>query len=179
MTSGDNLVRLPTRMLRKGLYVHELDRPWTDLPVVFQGMEIRTDEEIEILQAHCRYVYVQRERSDGGEDLVGLDADPGPPTDIAETIRSRRQPDFSRFAQRLRQAAQQRAHAAKCFERALEEARQGGSVSPATVQPAVAALASEIALNGSAAMWLTTLRNKDALHATHSVNVCVLISSPT
>lgn len=174
MTSGDNLKRIPTRNLRKGLYVRELDRPWTDLPVVFQGMEIRTDEEIEILQTHCQYVYVQSERADGDEDPLIGNPELTPPTDITETIGSGRVPDFSRFAEGVRQGARQRAFAAGCFEQALEQARQGNSVRPSAAQPAVAQLASEIAVNGSAAMWLTSLRNKDALQATHSVNVCVL-----
>ncbi len=174
MTSGDNLVRIPTRMLRKGLYVRELDRPWTDLPVVLQGLEIRTDEEIAMLQAHCRFVYVQPERSEQQEDLVLDSSELTPPTDITETMGGGRLPDFSRFAEGVRQAARQRAAAAQCFEEALEQAREGHWINPRAAQPTVSALASDIALNGSAAMWLTTLRNKDSLHATHSVNVCVL-----
>lgn len=174
MTSSDNLMRIPVRNLRKGLYVRELDRPWTDLPVVFQGMVIRTDEEIAILQAHCQYVYVHPERSEGDVDPLIGSSELSPPTDIRETIGSGRVPDFSRFAEGVRQAASQRAFAAQCFEQALDQARQGDWVRPSTAQPAVAGMASEIAVNGCAAMWLTTLRNKDALQATHSVNVCVL-----
>lgn len=174
MISGDNLVRIPTRMLRKGLYVRELDRPWTDLPVVFQGLEIRTDEELAMLQAHCRFVYVQPERSEQEEDVTLHSSELTPPTDITKTMGRGRLPDFSRFAEGVRQAARQRAAAAQCFEEALEQARQGNWISPRAAQPTVAALASEIAFNGSAAMWLTSLRSKDALHAAHSVNVCVL-----
>ena len=32
--------RLPVGELRYGMYVAELDRPWTDTPFVFQGLTI-------------------------------------------------------------------------------------------------------------------------------------------
>lgn len=169
----DNLVRIPARMLRKGLYVQKLDRPWTDLPVLFQGLEIRTDEELAMLQKHCRYVFVLPERTDRDEDVVLADQAPVP-TDISRRLSSERIPDFRAFAADVRAAARQRAAASSFFQHALEEVSSGNRVYARDARPIVEDLAAEIATDGSAAMWLTNLRSKDELNAAHSVNVCVM-----
>ncbi len=170
----DDLVRIPTRLLRKGLYVERLDRPWTDLPVVFQGLEIRTDEELALLQQYCRFVFVLPDRTERDEDVVLSESLETPTTDIARAIGSQRIPDFGSFAASVRAAARQRSAASHFFKNALEEATLGHRVHTRAARPIVEALAQDIAINGSAAMWLTSLHDKDELNATHSVNVCVL-----
>ena len=45
--------------LRKGMYVVELDRPWLSAPFMFQGFEIRSDEELAQIRKLCHYVYIQ------------------------------------------------------------------------------------------------------------------------
>ena len=44
--------------LKIGMYVAELDRPWRETPFMFQGFEIRSEEELEQLKRHCNFVYV-------------------------------------------------------------------------------------------------------------------------
>lgn len=56
--------KIPVHELRKGMYVSELDRPWVGTPFLFQGFEIRTDEELGQLRELCQFVYV----TDGDED---------------------------------------------------------------------------------------------------------------
>jgi len=44
--------------LRIGMYVCEFDRPWRETPFLFQGFEIRSQDEIETLRQYCRRVTV-------------------------------------------------------------------------------------------------------------------------
>ena len=44
--------------LRIGMYVCELDRPWRETPFLFQGFEIRTQQDIDALRKYCRRVTV-------------------------------------------------------------------------------------------------------------------------
>jgi HD-GYP domain-containing protein (c-di-GMP phosphodiesterase class II) len=44
--------------LQRGMFVSQLDRPWTRTPFALQGFYIRDLEEIRQLQKYCRYVYV-------------------------------------------------------------------------------------------------------------------------
>src|SRR5438067_10344196 len=46
------------------MYVAELDRPWTDTPFKFQGFVLDNPEQIEILQKHCKVVFVDPDRSE-------------------------------------------------------------------------------------------------------------------
>lgn len=46
-----------------GMYVSELDRPWLDTPFLFQGFVIRSKNEIDELQEHCQFVYIDLEQS--------------------------------------------------------------------------------------------------------------------
>lgn len=48
--------------LRVGMYVSELDRPWTDTPFVFQGFVLKTPEQMEVLRRFCKHVFVDTER---------------------------------------------------------------------------------------------------------------------
>jgi HD-GYP domain-containing protein (c-di-GMP phosphodiesterase class II) len=56
-----------TTNLRMGMFVAELDRPWTDTPFLLQGFLIDSDDQIAELQKHCEYVIVDRARSVGKE----------------------------------------------------------------------------------------------------------------
>ena len=49
--------------LQFGMYVAELDRPWTDTPFIFQGFILQTEEQLEILKKFCKSVSVDDERS--------------------------------------------------------------------------------------------------------------------
>ena len=50
--------------LQAGMYIAELDRPWTDTPFMFQGFHLRTDRQFEALKKYCRHVYVDVARSE-------------------------------------------------------------------------------------------------------------------
>lgn len=50
--------------LRVGMYVAQLDRPWTDTPFMFQGFVLRTDKQLEALKKYCKKVYVDPEKVD-------------------------------------------------------------------------------------------------------------------
>jgi HD-GYP domain-containing protein (c-di-GMP phosphodiesterase class II) len=56
----------PVGELKFGMYVAELDRPWTDTPFMFQGFLLRTPEQLEALKKHCQLVYVDPDKSEMG-----------------------------------------------------------------------------------------------------------------
>lgn len=48
--------------LEIGMYVNELDRPWTDTSFMFQGFAIDTPEVLRQVQESCEYAHVQVEK---------------------------------------------------------------------------------------------------------------------
>jgi len=62
--------------LELGMYVNELDRPWTETKFMFQGFVIDSDETLRALQESCEYASVQTEKlarisSNSSKRLVG------------------------------------------------------------------------------------------------------------
>lgn len=49
--------------LLEGMYVARLDRPWVGTPFPLQGFHIRGQNDVRLLKAYCRYVYVDALRS--------------------------------------------------------------------------------------------------------------------
>jgi len=55
--------RVPVGELRFGMYIAELDRPWTDTPFMFQGFMLGTQQQLDALRKYCSTVIVDVERS--------------------------------------------------------------------------------------------------------------------
>jgi HD-GYP domain-containing protein (c-di-GMP phosphodiesterase class II) len=56
-------MRVQVERLAKGMFVQDLDRPWTDTPFLLQGFQIEADEDLAMLRTHCKYVIVDATRS--------------------------------------------------------------------------------------------------------------------
>lgn len=48
--------------LEIGMYVNELDKPWTETSFMFQGFRIDSPEVLMAVQEACEYVNVQQEK---------------------------------------------------------------------------------------------------------------------
>lgn len=188
MSSSPSLVRVVVSQLCKGLYVAELDRPWTEVPLMFQGFEIRDDEELDILRGHCAHVYVDaaRSRQDAMRALepeaeaaaadeprqrrAGRER-----TDIADVLGRDRQPDTEAFRELVAEASTGRGAALDFLDDAMSRVQAGGGLDAAGARDVVGELASIVSRNTAASLWLTNLRERDEYTTRHSVNVCVLM----
>jgi HD-GYP domain-containing protein (c-di-GMP phosphodiesterase class II) len=54
-----------TSQLKIGMFVVEPDCSWTELPFALQGFVISTPGQVDIFQTKCRFVYIDRSRSQG------------------------------------------------------------------------------------------------------------------
>lgn len=59
----------PVGDLQIGMFVTDLDRPWTDTPFLLQGFLIEDDEQLAQLREHCKSVTVDYGRSIGFESM--------------------------------------------------------------------------------------------------------------
>jgi len=50
--------------LQFGMYVAELDRPWTETPFMYQGFVLNNDRQLEALKKHCKKVFIDLEKGD-------------------------------------------------------------------------------------------------------------------
>jgi len=59
--------KVDTTELKVGMFVSDLDRPWTETPFMLQGFVIESDKQILALRKYCKYVVIDRARSTGHE----------------------------------------------------------------------------------------------------------------
>jgi len=56
--------QISVRELKFGMYIAQLDRPWTETPFMFQGFYLRSAKQLEALRKFCHSVFVDTERSE-------------------------------------------------------------------------------------------------------------------
>lgn len=56
-------LKIQTDKLMFGMYVCELDRPWSDTPFNFQGFILQDIDDIAAIKEHCEYVYIDVRKS--------------------------------------------------------------------------------------------------------------------
>jgi putative nucleotidyltransferase with HDIG domain len=179
--------------LRIGMYVSELDRPWRGTPFLFQGFEIRTDEELAQLRALCEHVFIDTENSRGALPAARprqplptarpLEAEPRrgilPNFDVLNRFRpgehhTPRYTDRQSLEQELPHARELARTTRELVFEIMEDARLGHAFDSARVRQAVAGMVESVIRNPDALIWLNELKNRDEYTALHSLRVCTL-----
>ncbi len=177
--------------LKKGMYVIDLDRPWTESPFMFQGFEIRTDAQLRELQRLCRHVYVHdREHVTGGpgEDRRKGAVGAGSGTAVggearqaqvlAASLAVRRDPSIRGEPVPLQaemvQARRLEADARELIYAMQDDVRLGRNIDEPRVQAIITGMVDSVVRNPDALIWFTQLRNKDEYTALHSIRVAIL-----
>lgn len=177
--------------LRLGMYVSELDRPWVESRFLFQGFEIRTDEELDELRRICKYVYIETELdyADGAARPRGPLAIGRPAPDefaakrigfelvdkFATTDRpAARYPDRATLEEEMPRAREIEQETRRVLAGIIDDARMGRIIDTPSAKKAIAEMVASVLRNPDALVCLNQLKSKDQYTALHSVRVCVL-----
>ena len=158
--------KIDTGDLRIGMYVEALDRPWLETPYLLEGVEIKTDEDIEELRALCAYVYIRSDEPWTAEDKTraGYGEDVIPPPG-ERTPRS--------FRQELSAARQIHSNARGLIRTIHEEIAENRRPDTAAVTEVVEQMMDSVARHPDALVWFSNLKSRDEYTAIHSLNVCM------
>jgi HD-GYP domain-containing protein (c-di-GMP phosphodiesterase class II) len=80
---------VPVNQLKFGVYIHELDRPWTETPFMFQGFVLQNDKQLEALKKFCKKVFIDTEKGTDVSNSTPFTGGPftgGPVTGVLATI---------------------------------------------------------------------------------------------
>lgn len=183
--------KIGVQHLRLGMYVSELDRPWIESRFLFQGFEIRAQEELDELLRLCKYVYVETEveYKDGQiRPRRPVSVGAPDPTEFAakrlgfeildkfndaRTISPSRYPDRVYVEEELPQAQELVKETKELLDNVLEDARLGRSLDSNTAKKTVSGVVQSVLRNPDALIWYNQLKNKDAYTSEHSLRVCV------
>jgi HD-GYP domain-containing protein (c-di-GMP phosphodiesterase class II) len=80
---------VPVSSLRFGVYIHELDRPWTETPFMFQGFVLNTDAQLNALRQYCKRVLIDTDKGMDVEDRPDPFAGRVRPPSVLEHIKEK------------------------------------------------------------------------------------------
>jgi len=164
--------------LTPGMYVCDLDRPWVESSFLFQGFEIKDDDEIAKLRKECKFVYIDTEKSPAHQQSTltfSASAKSNQGIELVDTVILNINDVYDEtFERDLEKAKTLHKSTQEYIEGAFNVLRNGGELNVESAKEAVSDLVEQILNNPDALVWLIQLKDKDEYTAVHSVNVCIL-----
>lgn len=159
-------MKIDVAQLTIGMYVIELDRPWTETSFLFQGFRISQQEEIRLLQEACKHVWVDSQRTVGvKQQIIENHAQAAELQPIVGKVN---------FSQEVDQASPVWHAAREESLRLLESVRMGQELDVKAVKAVVRECVDSILRNPAAMLWLARIKNSDYYTAEHSLRVAIL-----
>ncbi len=175
-------VKIDVSQLKKGMFVSELDRPWTETSFLLQGVLIEGAEEIAKFQTCCEHVYIDAEKSDESmySHLRSLShSDNKPATFTSSVAHQAEQADFEQnnFHKELKIARNVHSRTRNYIDQALDDVRLGNAVDTEAAKQLVTEVANSITRSPHAMVWLTNMKERDEYTSIHCMNVCIMAVS--
>ncbi len=163
------LTKINVRDLQVGMYVSELDRPWTDTNFLFQGFELKNEADVQAVQDQCEYVFIDVKKqssvlkSKGKEILFSRENTPV----------KKSNPDKARLKQEIHAAGAVHREVSTVVKSFMQEVSLGRGIDVVLAKDVVATCVDSIVKAPDAAMWLTQLKRWDEYTSQHSMNVAI------
>ena len=157
--------QIPVEELQFGMYVAELDRPWTETPFVYQGFHLNSEEQLAMLKQHCKHVFVDPDRTKA-TPVVEKKRPPAPVAAVNFKIRgSTRYPQTAPVETEFKQAHTVYSQSVAAIGELLRPIEKpGGVLDGKEVKESVTRLTDSVVRNPDALLLVTRLREK-SVHA--------------
>jgi len=153
---------VPVEELEFGVYISELDRPWTETPFMFQGFVLKDDKQLEILKKHCKKVVIDLEKGPDLEDLRSQKRAAGPKgPSVLESIKTKVKYEEKASVDVEMPAARAATRKAEGVLKDIFNAVQAGKALDAPrVKEAVTSMTDSVVRNPDAMLLLTKMKQK-------------------
>ncbi|MBR9805325.1 HD-GYP domain-containing protein [bacterium] len=146
------------------MYVSQLDRPWIETPFLVHGFTIKNAKELNTLQSHCRYVYIDIKKG----ATRAPDSYRRKPSELTEHNRT------ASFEDNLSDAIPIYSNAKDVVDNLYKSLRSGRMFAVEDIKDTVSDCVDNIISNPDSMLWLSMIKNKDEYTAEHSLNVALL-----
>src|SRR5260221_9506509 len=150
--------QVPIEKLQFGMYVAELDRPWTDTPFMYQGFHLRTAVQLAALKKFCKHVFVDPEKTEA--------PDKSQPVASATAFKVRgttKYPETVKVEVEFKRATVMYTQSAKAVDELMKPlAKTDGVLDAKEVKESVTRLTDSVVRNPDALLLVTRLREKSA-----------------
>ena len=175
-------VKIDISQLKKGMYVSELDRPWTETSFLLQGVLIESTEDISQFQKTCEYVYIDAEKSDQSiyphlRSLINLNKSSTISNSSVADESEQADLEQNNLQKELKVARKVHIRTRTYIDHALEDVRLGQAVNTDEAKELVTEVANSITRNPHAMVWLTNMKERDEYTSIHCLNVCIMAVS--
>ncbi|NNF95523.1 MAG: HD-GYP domain-containing protein [Halobacteria archaeon] len=171
-------VKIDVNDLEYGMFVCELDRPWTETSFLLQGILIESGEDIAEFRRLCNYVYIDVERSREviAPKLMTLASKPQTETRTKSSYLSVQAAEHEQetFRKELKVARKIHVRSRGYIDKLLNDVRLGNSLDTDTARELVGEMADSISRSPNAMLWLTHMKKRDEYTSIHCMNVCIL-----
>jgi len=178
--------------LRIGMYVCDLDRPWRETPFLFQGFEIQSQVDIDMLRQYCQRVTILDRQAMSATSPRPARAVRPPVVDAGtsrfrsmrveqEVYKINNHPsarpvyqDVTTLKQEVDKVRNTFIEARLLIQEFLHDAKLGRSLDVRSAQAVVRSMTESVLRNPDALMCFAQLKHKDEYTAQHGLRVCVL-----
>lgn len=153
---------VPVSQLRFGVYIHELDRPWTDTPFMFQGFVLNSERQLEALKKYCKSVVIDTDKGSDASVVPNPFASTVGPPSVLTTIKEKvAYEEKTVFKAEVPVARQMQAKAQVAVKDIFGAIKAGKALDAPRVREAVTNMTDSIVRNPNAMMLLARMKEKD------------------
>ena len=176
-------VEVPAHALKPGMYVCQLDRPWDETPFLFQGFRLETENDIRMIQKHCKRVFIDIKKSKHLElKNKETPAASSIGNKVSKVVRpftksqTTPAPDSRarRLSRDLKPAIRTYDQTSRLVKSLMDEIRLGNSVNTPAAKETVSNCVESVIQNPDAMLLLSRLKNRDEYTSEHSLNVAIV-----
>ena len=157
--------RIPVDLLQLGMRVVQLDRPWNDVPVLFQGFTLSTPDEAKVLRQYCSWVVVEDEETKLAPVLSKIPQLRQKTTEPMPETRTLEQ-EFPRAKETWRRTQ-------AFVDKITVDIIQNNSLELGDARTMIRSCVESVKANASAMLWMGRIKNRDAYTAEHCLRVAV------
>lgn len=162
--------KVPVADLQFGMYVYELDRPWTETPFVFQGFAIKTQQQLDGIRQYCKHVFVDTVRA-GRDEEVSLAPGAGPLAADLQGTGKVVHVERASVESELRNATEVHAATETTVQRAFDAIRGEKALDSVELKLAVGNMTESMLRNPDAMILFTALQERGGYQLTRAINV--------
>ena len=154
---GDDkaLINIHVYELKIGMFVSELDIPWEESPFLLQGFDIKSNADIQAIQAVCEYVKINPSLQKTTHGAISSKTE-------------------ASFLKAFESSANTYKDTCSLVKSMMDDIRFGNQLNVKAAKVAVADCVDHVLESPDTMLLFTQLKHQDEYTSQHSLNVCIL-----
>lgn len=182
-----NQIKIEVNSLKEGMFVSELDRPWSETPFPLQGFFITEDKDIRILADYCKHVFVDMQRKSDRIYENHASIEPSKAKEAIVQVQEGKVLELppivvksphnycvsNPMKKEVAKAVKLHKHVYEAIDNVFATIHQGGEISVKETESVAQGMVDSIVRNPDALVWLAKMNEDDAHTYQHSVRASI------